>query len=152
MLNAIFIFGARDLIFLVIFLAGIYFLRQPRARQKQLIIFGLSVAVISFILSRIFASLYFDPRPFVENHFVPLVPHGPDNGFPSDHTLLSAVIASVFYKFSKKAGLALWAAALFIGISRVYVGVHHPVDILASIAIAMTASLLVYPWVKKNYF
>ncbi len=83
--------------------------------------------------------LYVDPRPFVVGHFIPLIPHVPDNGFPSDHTLLAAALAAIGMYWNKWLGLALWVIAIAIAIARVYVGLHHPIDVLGSIVFALIA-------------
>jgi undecaprenyl-diphosphatase len=80
----------------------------------------------------------------VVGNFTPLIPHAPNNGFPSDHTLLVSAIAAICSFYSRRVGVILWVIALYVGISRVYVGVHHPVDIVGSAVIAVTVSLLVF--------
>ena len=83
----------------------------------------------------------------VEN-ITPLFPHVPDNGFPSDHVLLAAGIAAILMPFSKKWSIILWIIAFIIGAARVYAGVHHWIDILASMLIALLSLLLSYLIIK----
>lgn len=89
-------------------------------------------------------ALYFDPRPFVEGQFEPLIKHVADNGFPSDHTLLLAAIASVITFYDKRYATILWVITLVVGLSRVYAGVHHLLDIAGAILIALVSTSLVY--------
>jgi undecaprenyl-diphosphatase len=147
-MDIIFIFGAKYLFLLVFLIAGIYFLRQPRATQKKMVIFALITIPIIYILATLAAYLYFDPRPFVVGNFLPLIPHVADNGFPSDHVLMVSAIASVVYFFNKKVGLILFGISTLIAISRVYVGVHHFVDVLASMLISIITASLVYTITK----
>ncbi|MDD5318787.1 MAG: phosphatase PAP2 family protein, partial [Candidatus Pacebacteria bacterium] len=86
MLNNIFIFGAKYLFILSPILAGIFFLMQSRARQKKMLVLAAVAVPLTYVLVYILNHVYFDPRPFVVGNFTPLVPHIPDNGFPSDHT------------------------------------------------------------------
>lgn len=97
-----------------------------------------------YIVSRVVAQFYYDPRPFVVGHFLPLIPHEPDNGFPSDHTLLGVAMAVVIYPFSKKISMISWTLAILAGTSRVLAGVHHLIDILGSAAIAILVGLIAY--------
>ena len=74
------------------------------------------------------------PRPWIAlEEFVPLVTSNDMNSFPSGHTCAAfsfgvAVSIALPEKWGKAA--ALIAAAL-MGISRLYVGVHFPTDVLA---------------------
>jgi undecaprenyl-diphosphatase len=92
---------------------------------------------LAFIVSLIAAKLYYNPRPFVVGHFTPVISHAMNNGFPSDHTLLSAAIASLVWAYSRRLGLVFFGITLLIGLSRVYLGVHHLVDIVGAIVIAI---------------
>jgi uncharacterized membrane protein len=120
---------------------------QPRAKQKEMVAFGIVALPIMYVILKLVALIYFDPRPFVVDHFIPLIPHGPDNGFPSDHTILSAAAASVIYPYNKKVSAVLWIFTLLVGISRVYTGIHHPIDIIASIIIAIITAYATYTYV-----
>lgn len=144
LLNSLAIFGAKYLFIFIIVIAFVYFLKQPRQKQKEMVAFGIMVLPIIYLLLKLAAMIYFDPRPFVTDHFTPLIPHEPDNGFPSDHAILSSAVASVVFPFSRKVSAGLWVLTVFVGISRVYTGIHHPLDIIASIVIAIIVATLVY--------
>ncbi|MDD5165575.1 MAG: undecaprenyl-diphosphatase [Candidatus Pacebacteria bacterium] len=149
MIDLIFIFGAKYLFVLSCIIAGWYFLTQSRPQQKKLVIFGLLSFILAYLLATLANHIYYDPRPFVVDGIAPLIPHAPDNGFPSDHTLLVSAIAAVFCFFNKKISAWLWIIALCVGISRVYVGVHHITDIVGSIAISIVSTYIVY-WLFKK--
>lgn len=124
--------------------------------DKKVLKMLLFVSVISFPLAFIIAKLssfvLFDPRPFIVERVAPLIPHAADNGFPSDHTLLTMAIASVVFAFNKKLGSVLFIIALCVGTARVLAKVHHPLDIIGAAIIAIGSSALVYillPYVLK---
>lgn len=143
------IIGATYLIALLILIAGIYFLTIPKHQKKEMIVFAIITLPITFLLSRLAAKLYFNPRPFVVGNFLPLIAHAADNGFPSDHTLLSTAVATVVYYFDKKIGLILGLLALLVGLARVAAGVHHLVDIFGSITIAVLVAVIIHKYVLK---
>jgi len=149
MIDNFFIFSAEYLYIVIGFIAFIYFLKQPRAAKKQIIILAVLALPAVYAVARIIGLLYYNPTPFEVGGFAPLIPHAPDNGFPSDHTLLGAAIASVMYPFSKKVSSIMWAITLLVGVARVYVGVHHLVDIAGSIAIAILVTLLIYTLIRR---
>lgn len=110
---------------------------------------------LSYILGVFARSLWYNPRPFVVKGIEPLIAHIPDNGFPSDHTLLLATLASIAYYFDKRYSAALWVVTLLVGLSRVFAQVHHLVDILGSIVIALVSAKIAYAiihplWNKQN--
>jgi membrane-associated phospholipid phosphatase len=146
-MNSLIIFGAKYLIVLIILIAGIYFLKLEKQKQKEMLVFAVITLPIIFIMSRLAEKLYFNPRPFVVGNFLPLISHTNNNGFPSDHTLLSTAVAAVIYLFNKKIGIALGLLALLVGLARVVAGVHHLIDIFGSIAIVALVSLLIHKYV-----
>jgi undecaprenyl-diphosphatase len=134
-MNFIIIFIAKYLIFVALAIAVLYFLKQPRPRQKEMLIFAAILLPVSYFVAKIISHFYFDPRPFVAGHFTPLIEHAADNGFPSDHTLFGAAIAFAIFRFNKKLGLLLLYLTVLVGVARVLAGVHHAVDIAGSILI-----------------
>ena len=153
-MDYIFIFGAKYLFVLAGIIAMVWFWKLPREKKKEVVLFGIIVLPAIYIVSKIGAWLYFDPRPFVVGHFTPLIPHDPDNGFPSDHVLLLSAIASITYPFSKKVSAVIWVIVGLVGISRVYVGIHHSVDVIGSAVISIAVSAVAYfvftKFIKKN--
>ncbi|MFA6548030.1 MAG: phosphatase PAP2 family protein [Candidatus Magasanikbacteria bacterium] len=144
------IFTAQYLVFIIIILGIAFFLHRPIHEKKEILIFSLITLPIIFIISRICATLYFNPRPFVVDQFISLIPHKPNNGFPSDHTLVSSAVAVIIWHFNKKIGWFLFVLALLVGLARVYVGVHHYVDIFASLIISFVVVVVVekFIWPK----
>jgi len=131
------------------------FIRLNNKRRLELLIFlGVSV-VVTAVLAKLAAALHQDPRPFVRDGVTPYFTHGTDNGFPSDHTTYSAVIAFVLFRYSRWLGGALAVISLAIGTSRVIAGVHHGQDIVGGFAIAALGvglSFLVLKLVESRYF
>lgn len=128
---------------LPILLAVIFVLLQKRAVQKRLLLFAIISLPITFLVAKIASHLYYDPRPFVSYHLMPLIPHAPDNGFPSDHTLISAAFAFLLFVFDKRWGIVAAVFAVIVAIARVYVRVHSPVDVVGSLAIAALVAFFV---------
>ena len=137
------IFGAKYLFLAIPAGALLYFLRQPAPERRRLLFLGATALPVIYVIAKIAGSLYYDPRPFVQTNFIPLVPHGPDNGFPSEHTLFGAAISAVVWVSGRKTGAVLWVLTALVGISRVLAGVHHMVDIFGSIAISVAVVWLI---------
>lgn len=148
------IVGARYLIVSVFFIALFSFTKIGRKGKIEMLLFSAITLPLIYLVAMTIAFVYFDPRPFVVGHFIPLIPHDPDNGFPSDHTLLSSAIAMVVYVFNKKWGVVILILTAMIGISRVLAGVHHLADVIGSIFISAIVAFAVYeyifPVIKKR--
>ncbi len=147
------IFVAQYLVFIIFAIGIAFFLHRPRQEKREILVFSLVTLPIIFIISRICAALYFNPRPFVNNQFIALIPHKANNGFPSDHTLLSSAVAMVVWHFNKKIGWFLMFLALLVGLARVYVGVHHYLDIFTSLFISFIATIIIEKtiWPKVRF-
>jgi undecaprenyl-diphosphatase len=150
-MDAIVIFIAQYLYLFVLLIGVVFFFMQPRKVQKSMIVCGIIIAPLAYIISRIAGVLYYDPRPFVVGHFVPLIAHVADNGFPSDHVLLTGVVAMVVWFYNKKLSVVLWVLALLIGWARVYSGIHNTADIIGSIVVVLISSAAYYLAVRKKY-
>lgn len=123
--------------------------------QKALCISIIKLSIISLPLTllsaKIFSHFIYDPRPFVVEHVKPLIPHVADNGFPSDHMLLTMALASVIYVYNRKLGIILAIIAILVGTARVFAKVHHIEDIIGSAVIAIGVVGIVY-FLGKRFF
>lgn len=144
MFNALVIFGAKYLWLLSPILALAYFWIQSRAKKKEFALFLFIVFPLVYIVAKGVGFLYYNPRPFVVGDFIPLVSHASDNGFPSDHTLILATLAAIVIFYNRLGGILLFLFALTVGVFRVFAGVHHVVDIVGSIGIAIIGALVTY--------
>ena len=64
-------------------------------------------------------------------------------GFPSNHAANAAAAAAVLSVAYPAAGFVFWSLAGLVAYSRVYVGAHYPLDVLAGLALG---GLLSWPW------
>lgn len=95
---------------------------------RQLILsFALELSLYKVIKAR-----FSRPRPFAELVIVTMLIPPPDEfSFPSGHTAAAFVIVTVLGLQSLVLGFLLLPVALMIGVSRVYLGVHYPTDVIA---------------------
>lgn len=143
-MDLVIVITAKYVVFLSILIAGIYFLLVKNAVKKKLAILAIISLPLTYIIAKITSHFIYDPRPFVVDHIKPLIEHSADNGFPSDHTLITMAIASVVFAYNKKVGGVLFIIALLVGSSRVLAHVHHPLDIAGSTVIAICVTAAVY--------
>lgn len=153
-MNSIIVFCAQYLFLFVIAGIGIAWLKTTRNFKVQFVAATILAGAVAFILSRIAGKLYYDPRPFVTEHVKPLIAHQTDNGFPSDHALLTGTLTTITYFFNKKIATLMALLAIFIGIARVLAKVHSPLDIVAGWMFGVAGALVGYyltVWFFKKY-
>ncbi len=144
------IFGAKYLYLFAVAIAAGYFLLSDR--KKEIAIFSILDLAAVYVTGLLGSALYYNPRPFVSEHITPLISHAADNGFPSDHTLLVAALASILYCYNRVLGIVVFAIAILVGASRVFAGIHHSIDIIGSLGIAIAVTLVVYRMARKRFF
>ena len=128
-MNSVIIFCAEYLYLFVVLILFVAWLKETKNTKLKFLLTVVSAGIIAFVLSRIAGKLYYDPRPFVTEHVKPLIKHAADNGFPSDHALLTGTLTATAFFFNKKAASAMLVLTLIIGIARVLAKVHSPLDI-----------------------
>lgn len=128
-MDSIIVFCAAYLYLFVIAGLALAWLKTAKNLRVQFILATIAAGIIAFILSRIAAKLYYDPRPFVTEHVKPLIAHAADNGFPSDHALLTMTLSAVTYFYNKKVAIGMLALTAIVGVARVLAKVHSPLDI-----------------------
>ncbi|HEY4964561.1 MAG TPA: phosphatase PAP2 family protein [Candidatus Saccharimonadales bacterium] len=144
-MHSLLLFIAQYLIVLIGLTAFVYWLTLPKKVKLRSLVFGLIAAVITYGLVKLGGAVFYDPRPFVQNpHLIPLFPHGPDNGFPSDHMALGAYTAFVIFSVSKRMGVLLLVLAILIGVARVIGHIHSPIDIIGSLVFAFIGYLVAW--------
>lgn len=81
-------------------------------------------------------------RPFLVNpEQDPLVGTPLDLSLPSGHASTSFAGATLLAWYAPRFALPLYALAALVAWSRVYVGVHYPLDILAGAALGVAVAL-----------
>lgn len=141
-------FLANDAIFLLVAMVlvfGLIQLRDDWRRGTQIGLAAILAALIGGGILLAVSSTVHESRPFVhDSDTVLLIHHAANNGFPSDHATLSAVVAVVAALAWPRWSAAFLVFAVILGLSRVFVGVHYPGDVLAGWAIGAFAAIVAW--------
>ncbi|WP_414476159.1 undecaprenyl-diphosphatase [Microvirga sp. M2] len=138
---ALAIFATHFLILLIpFFLGGLWVFGGQRNRLTSI---ALCVALgVAIMMSSTVGLLIVRPRPFMVGLGHALVEHRANSSFPSNHGLAFAVCAAVLFMVRRRQ--AAWiacAAGLIVAWSRIYVGVHYPLDMVGSVVVAIPAAM-----------
>lgn len=80
-----------------------------------------------------------------------LIPAQHDFSFPSGHTIASFEAATVLLIHNRKMGIPAMILAVLIAFSRLYLYVHYPTDVLASVILGIGIAFLGSWLVQKAY-
>jgi len=147
-MRSLVIFTGQYLIFIIGLIAIIATLLSEKTVRNNIIILAVISSLVALAIALVTGSLYYDPRPFVIDHFTPLIPHSSDNGFPSDHTLFGMVAAATVFIYHRKTGILLGILVILVGVARVIAGIHHPIDIIGGVLIAIAATSIAWATLK----
>ena len=145
------IFIAQYLILIAPIIIIIYIWTHDKKREAIKDIVYMSVASgvawgIAHILKNTFKTL----RPEVAHDI--LLKSESVYAFPSGHTTFFFALATVLYFHHKRLAYATYIIGLAVGIARVYIGVHYPIDIIGGIVLGILvgiSSKYIYDIIKK---
>lgn len=133
--------GNAGLCFIGVALFLLFFRKTREGGATALTAMGLGLLVTNLTVKPLLTR----PRPWVAmEDFVPLVTSSDPHSFPSGHTTAAfAFGVALFFTLPQKwAKAAALTAAALMGLSRLYVGVHFPTDVLAGMVIGTCCGLL----------
>lgn len=117
----------------MIWIVATLLLLIPKKTRKVAIISAVALLGSLLINNHLIKNLVQRPRPYMTfTDLRIIIPTPSEFSFPSGHTASSFAAASVFYAhLPKKFGIPAVILAGVIGLSRLYVGVHYPTDVIA---------------------
>ncbi len=161
-LDAIAIFFAKYLIYFLVAGAILFFflvsrslgkgeLLKKQERIRYLFLAGISVILSRLVITELIRLFWHRSRPFITHQVNLLLEHSASGSFPSGHMTFLFPLATIIYFFNKKIGIAFFVASFFVGLARIFVGVHYPLDIIGGIIIGFLSAILVKSIIKiKN--
>lgn len=113
--------------------------------------------LFSGILSQVIKHMVHAPRPLAllghdgYPYFIEGVTYGGMNSFPSGHTssVFALAILLSLHNNNKGRGIAYLVLAIITGYSRIYLGQHFLLDVLAGALLGTVCALFVYVWLKE---
>ena len=140
----VFMIGAsevgRFLLWVTIALAGVVFRRVPGKAFCQLSLAMLLAFVVNDLTLK---PLIHAPRPFQRDaHARVIGPRPDDYSFPSGHAASSFAAALALSRGWPAGAVGWFALATFIAYTRVYLGVHYPLDVVCGALVGIACGWL----------
>lgn len=125
---------------------------MPKNYRKAGITIALSLIISLIMCNLVMKNMFARVRPFVadgtfENLFN-IFDSIDDWSFPSGHTSASFAAAVALFMWNKKHGIKAIILAVLISLSRLYLTVHYPTDVLASVVLGTIYGIAAYYIVK----
>lgn len=142
-LDKLMVFAAQPLLPIIIVAAFILVIRIV----KKAIISLIFTIILVILIDKTINIFLPTERPFVERTITLLTNRVADSSFPSLHAALAMATATFVFFNTRLVGTVLILGAILVGLGRVYVGVHWPIDVLGGFIIGF----LVAYFVKKAF-
>ena len=145
--------GDAGIFWIAIALVLLFFPKTRKTGLSMGVALLLGVVVCNLIMKPGFARIR--PYDYQLEHFGKTIqllvstPH--DFSFPSGHTIASFEAATAICIHNKKWGIPALVLASLIAFSRLYLYVHYPTDVLASLVLGVGFAFLGSWIVKKGY-
>lgn len=122
-------------------IAFMLFKKDQVIRWKNFKITALAfgAAIVSrFFFGEIIKRVIARPRPYESyQDVIALIFAESHQSFPSGHMLFFFALSTAVYFYNKSLGWILFGASFLMGLARIYVGIHYPLDILGGMALGI---------------
>jgi undecaprenyl-diphosphatase len=95
----------------------------------------------AWVFAYIIKNIFMIPRPFVTFNLIPLFMET-GFSFPSSHVVVISALSVLVWNKNRKLGIIFFVFTLLIGLSRIIIGVHYPVDTIAGLCFGVLAGLI----------
>jgi undecaprenyl-diphosphatase len=129
---------------LVLAVAAQWWLTADRRHTRHVVVAAGLSFLAGLALNQFVLLFIHRERPYDAGITHLLIGRSADFSFPSDHATAVVAIAATFllHRMSRR-GLVFLAAAIVVGFSRIYVGIHYASDVLGGAATGTVAALAI---------
>lgn len=108
-------------------------------KRRKLAGLLLTNAVVAYIVTTVIKEIIARPRPAeVLPDIIVRLEYASGFGFPSGHTAIATVMALTLMPYTaKKYQWLLWLWIVVVGFSRIYLGVHAPLDVIGGFCVGV---------------
>jgi len=138
--------GNSGMIWIVLTIFMLFVRKYRESAFAMIIALLLSLLICNLALKNIVQR----DRPFwIDPTVILKIDEPSEFSFPSGHTFSSFAAAVTLYLFHRKIGFAAIVLAIMIAFSRLYLFVHFPTDVLASVVLGSVTAVIAVRTVQK---
>ena len=150
-LDKFMIFAADKMGYFLIVLVLVIFWKKSYFKRAVFVSLG-SALIARLLFVGLMRYLFYSPRPFlIFENVNQLMNHATESSFPSGHTTFYFAMATGVYFYNKKAGHIYLILAGLLGLARIFVGVHWPLDILVGAVLGIFTTYIMERFVAPRF-
>jgi len=121
-------------------------------KQRKVSIYLILVFIIDSISLIFLKWLFFSPRPYESLSDLKILSFEVESAssFPSGHTQRAFSGATILSSFYKKFRIPFFVLSLLVGLSRIYIGMHYPIDALVGAINGILFGLITLTFLTKS--
>jgi undecaprenyl-diphosphatase len=138
--------GDAGIVWIVLGILLLFFAKTRRGGGYMLASLAVEYALCDLVIKK----LVLRPRPYLVIQALELlVKQESSTSFPSGHSASSFVCAYILTRCFGKKGAWSYVLATFIALSRIYVGVHYPSDVVAGVLLGTVIGVVMYALLRR---
>ncbi len=145
-LDSVAIFFANYFVYYLVAGAVVVFflIKNKKEKIRYLFLIGASVILSRLIITELIRLIWHRSRPFVDHQVNQLIEHSASGSFPSGHIAFLFALSAAIYFFNKKIGWIFLSLSFLVGLARIFVGIHFPLDVGAGIVVGVLSVIVVW--------
>jgi len=123
-------------------------------KEKWLLILFLACCLSNLVVNPLIHFFYKTPRPFIVlteiinyKDYLKITEY--NTSFPSGHTSLAFAMAVVLFLKNRRSGILFLILAILVGMGRILMGVHWPLDIISGVGVGILCALIARKGIEK---
>ena len=109
-----------------------------------------SLLMTYVVVELVIKTLIHRERPYIAEGLTPIIVYSLSYSFPSGHTAYSFASATVVAMYYGKWGIPAFVLASMIGISRIYLAMHWPTDVVAGAMIGIVVAIVCVTLLRRS--
>jgi len=164
-LDGLAIFFAKYIIYYLI--AGaifvVFLIKTKKEKIRYFFLVGTSVVLSRLFITEAIRLIWYRPRPFIDHQVNLLIEHSASGSFPSGHIAFLFALSIAIYLFGKKIcstdsrkilsniGIVFFVLSFLVGLARVFVGFHYPLDIFGGIIVGFFSAWIIFLGFSRRF-